>query len=187
MENLEGSPTLKEIAAVVHLSPYHFTRQFKAATGLAPHQFVIARRIERAQHLMRTNGGLGLAEVAFRSGFANQSIFAFILSGSSASRRDSFGVPQESPKRTRLRQELVIAGSCLLLEPDAYQGNRVTSVSFSSHGVNSRRRTGFSNQRHFSADLKPVKICWLTPFATLERNPVSPKSHTGRSFALFSD
>jgi AraC family transcriptional regulator len=77
MENLEGSPTLKEIAAVVHLSPYHFARQFKAATGLAPHQFVIARRIERAQHLLRTNGGLGLAEVAFRAGFANQSHFCF--------------------------------------------------------------------------------------------------------------
>jgi AraC family transcriptional regulator len=77
MENLGGSPTLEEMAAVVHLSPYHFARQFKAATGLAPYQFVITRRIERAQRLLRTNGGLGLAEVAFRSGFANQSHFCF--------------------------------------------------------------------------------------------------------------
>ena len=77
MENLQGSPTLEEMAAVVHLSSYHFARQFKAATGLAPHQFVITRRIERAQHLLRTNGGLGLSEVAFRSGFANQSHFCF--------------------------------------------------------------------------------------------------------------
>jgi AraC-like DNA-binding protein len=30
-----------------------------------------------AQRLLRTNGGLGLAEVAFRSGFANQSHFCF--------------------------------------------------------------------------------------------------------------
>jgi AraC family transcriptional regulator len=77
MENLGGSPTLEQMAAVVHLSPYHFARQFKAATGLAPHQYVISRRVERAQHLLRTNGGLGLAEVAFRSGFANQSHFCF--------------------------------------------------------------------------------------------------------------
>jgi AraC family transcriptional regulator len=63
-------------AEVAHLSPYHFARQFKAATGLAPHQFVITRRIEQAQHLLRTNGRLGLAEVAFRSGFANQSHFS---------------------------------------------------------------------------------------------------------------
>jgi AraC family transcriptional regulator len=77
MENLGGSPTLEQMAAVVHLSPFHFARQFKAATGLAPHQYVIVRRVERAQHLLRTEGGLGLAEVAFRSGFANQSHFCF--------------------------------------------------------------------------------------------------------------
>jgi AraC-like DNA-binding protein len=39
--------------------------------------YVIARRVERAQQLLRTDGGLGLAEVAFRSGFANQSHFCF--------------------------------------------------------------------------------------------------------------
>ena len=75
MENIEGNPTLEGMAAVVNFSPYHFARPFKAATGLAPYQFVITRRIERAQHLLRTNGELGLAEAAFRSGFANQSRF----------------------------------------------------------------------------------------------------------------
>jgi AraC family transcriptional regulator len=77
MENLAGRPTLEQMAAVVHLSPYRFARQFKAATGLAPHQYVISRRVERAQDLLRTDSGLGLAEVAFRSGFANQSHFCF--------------------------------------------------------------------------------------------------------------
>jgi AraC family transcriptional regulator len=75
MENLGGSPTLEQMAAVVHLSPYHFARQFKATTGLAPHQYVITRRVARAQHLLRIGGELGLAEVAFRSGFASQSHF----------------------------------------------------------------------------------------------------------------
>jgi AraC family transcriptional regulator len=59
MENLEGSPTLEQIAAVVHISPYHFARQFKVATGLPPHQYVIARRVERAQHLLRRDDKLG--------------------------------------------------------------------------------------------------------------------------------
>jgi AraC family transcriptional regulator len=76
MENLEGSPTLEQMAAVVHLSPYHFARQFKAATGLPPHQYVITRRVERAQHLLRANGELALAEVAFRAGFPDQSHFS---------------------------------------------------------------------------------------------------------------
>jgi AraC family transcriptional regulator len=77
MENLEGSPTLEQMAAVVHLSPYHFARQFKAATGSPPHQYVIARRVERAQHLLRADDELGLAEVALRVGFSDQSKFSF--------------------------------------------------------------------------------------------------------------
>jgi AraC family transcriptional regulator len=77
MENLGGSPTLEQMAAVVHLSPYHFARQFKAATGLPPHQYLIARRVERAQHLLRADATLGLAEVALRAGFPDQSHFSF--------------------------------------------------------------------------------------------------------------
>jgi AraC family transcriptional regulator len=77
MENLEGSLTLEQMAAVVHISPYYFARQFKAATGLPPHQYVIARRVERAQHFLRTGGKLGLAEVALRVGFSDQSQFSF--------------------------------------------------------------------------------------------------------------
>jgi AraC family transcriptional regulator len=76
MENLDGSPTLARMAAVAHLSPYHFARQFRAATGLAPYQYVIARRVERAQQLLRQEDELGLAEVAFRAGFSDQSHFS---------------------------------------------------------------------------------------------------------------
>src|SRR6185437_17107367 len=46
MANLDNRPTLERMAELVHLSPDHFARQFKAATGLAPYQFVIARRVE---------------------------------------------------------------------------------------------------------------------------------------------
>jgi AraC family transcriptional regulator len=77
MENLEGSLTLEQMAAIVHLSPYHFARQFKATTGLPPYQYVIARRVERAQHLLWADSELGLAEVALRVGFPDQSHFSF--------------------------------------------------------------------------------------------------------------
>jgi AraC family transcriptional regulator len=77
MENLEGSPTLRQMAAVAYLSPYHFARQFKATTGLAPHQYVIARRVERAQYLLQKDDKLKLAEVALRAGFSDQSKFCF--------------------------------------------------------------------------------------------------------------
>ena len=77
MENLGANLTLEQMAAVVSLSPYHFVRQFKAATGLPPHQYVIARRVERAQHLLRADGELGLVEVARRVGFSDHSDFSF--------------------------------------------------------------------------------------------------------------
>jgi AraC family transcriptional regulator len=74
-EHLDAGLTLEQIATVAHLSPYHFARQFKAATGLPPHQYVIARRVERAQQLLRESDQ-SLAEVASGAGFSDQSRFS---------------------------------------------------------------------------------------------------------------
>src|SRR3984957_8144099 len=73
MANLDNRPTLERMAEMVHLSPDHFARQFKAATGLAPYQFVLARRVERAQQLLGGRQKLSLAEVAIAAGFSDQS------------------------------------------------------------------------------------------------------------------
>ena len=60
-EHLLHSPSLDQIAAVARLSPYHFARQFKAATGLPPHQYVIMRRVERAKLILQAGTDLSLA------------------------------------------------------------------------------------------------------------------------------
>ena len=73
-ERLDAALTLKQMAAIARLSAYHFARQFKAATGLPPHQFVIMRRVERAKLLLQ-GGDLSLAEVAALAGFSGQSVF----------------------------------------------------------------------------------------------------------------
>ncbi len=75
-EHLDGCPTLAQLAAVVRLNPYHFARQFKAAAGLPPHQYVILRRVERAKLLLQAGTDLSLAEVALDSGFSDQSQFS---------------------------------------------------------------------------------------------------------------
>jgi AraC family transcriptional regulator len=74
-EHLDAGPSREQMAAVARVSTYHFARQFKAATGLPPHQYVIARRVERAKQLLQ-GGGFSLAEVAAHAGFANQSQFS---------------------------------------------------------------------------------------------------------------
>jgi AraC family transcriptional regulator len=72
-ENLESGLTLEQMAAVTYLSPYHFARQFKMATGMPPHHYVIARRVERAQEILHRDDEIGLSEVALQVGFCDQS------------------------------------------------------------------------------------------------------------------
>jgi AraC family transcriptional regulator len=66
--------TLEELATVAGLSPFHFARCFKATTGLAPHQYVLARRIELAKRLLMTTKK-PVHEVAWSIGFENISHF----------------------------------------------------------------------------------------------------------------
>ncbi|MEZ4862611.1 MAG: AraC family transcriptional regulator [Caldilineaceae bacterium] len=65
--------TLPELAAHVHLSPFHLLRSFKATFGLTPHAYVIQRRIHRAKALLLA--GAPLADVALQVGFTDQSHF----------------------------------------------------------------------------------------------------------------
>jgi AraC family transcriptional regulator len=75
-EHLDAGLSLEQMAAVARLSPYHFARQFKVATGLPPHKFVILRRVERAKQLLETADDISLAEVATYAGFSDQSHFS---------------------------------------------------------------------------------------------------------------
>jgi AraC family transcriptional regulator len=75
-DHLDGSLTLAQMAAVAGLSQYHFARQFKRATGMPPHEYVIARRVQRAKLLLQGGSDLSLAEVAAQAGFSDQSQFS---------------------------------------------------------------------------------------------------------------
>jgi AraC family transcriptional regulator len=74
-DHLDAELSLDHLAAVAHVSPYHFARLFKHSTGLPPHQYVIARRVERAKELLREPDRPALAEVATEVGFSDQSHF----------------------------------------------------------------------------------------------------------------
>ncbi len=69
---------LEELAAQACLSPFHFSRLFREATGLSPHRYVIDRRVQAArQELARSN--LSLAEIALEFGFGSQANFTRVF------------------------------------------------------------------------------------------------------------
>ena len=65
---------LEELAAAAYLSPFHFARLFKKLTGLPPHAYLAALRIERARTLLATTDE-SITEIAARVGYANSSHF----------------------------------------------------------------------------------------------------------------
>ena len=77
-EHLDAKLRLPEIARVVQLSPCHFARQFKQASGFSPHQFVVRRRIMRAAELLlSTESSHG--EIALEIGCSDQSHFTTLF------------------------------------------------------------------------------------------------------------
>jgi AraC family transcriptional regulator len=71
-EHLDQDLSLDEIAAAINLSAYHFSRLFKQSTGLAPHQYQIRCRVERAKELLQA-GEMTIADIATQVGFYDQS------------------------------------------------------------------------------------------------------------------
>ena len=69
--NLGGDPCISMLAKDCGLSASHFARAFRQSTGMAPHQWLIKRRIECAKSLLLSDRSL--AEIAIVCGFADQS------------------------------------------------------------------------------------------------------------------
>ncbi|MDI3559188.1 helix-turn-helix domain-containing protein [Bradyrhizobium sp. Arg816] len=77
-ENLAGKITLQHLAAVAGLSRMHFAAQFRAAVGMRPHDYLLHRRIERAQELLR-RADASLVDVALTVGFQTQAHFTTVF------------------------------------------------------------------------------------------------------------
>ncbi len=71
-ENLERPIAVLELSALCDLSASHFTRAFRAATGVTPYRYVLSRRLERARGLLE-DGVSSIAETACMTGFSSQS------------------------------------------------------------------------------------------------------------------
>ena len=87
-ERLHETVTLADLAATAGLSPYHFSRAFKASTGSSPYRFVQERRIDRAKMLL-LNTDWPIAAIALECGFSSQShlTYAFRIATRTTPRR----------------------------------------------------------------------------------------------------
>ncbi|MCD9880331.1 helix-turn-helix transcriptional regulator [Streptomyces guryensis] len=70
-ERVVDGLTLDEAAGLVHAHPAHLVRAFGAAYGIAPHQYLNSRRVDRARRLLLDGRPPG--EVASATGFFDQS------------------------------------------------------------------------------------------------------------------
>ena len=73
--NLDQNMGLEALAEMAGLSIHHFARAFKQTVGMPPHCYVLQRRIEHAQKMLR-NTDLPMSEIALSAGFSDQSHLA---------------------------------------------------------------------------------------------------------------
>jgi AraC-like DNA-binding protein len=63
-----------ELARVAHLSPAHFSREFRKTFGETPHQYLLTRRMERAAELLR-NTDRSVADICLTVGMRSVGSF----------------------------------------------------------------------------------------------------------------
>jgi AraC-like DNA-binding protein len=70
--------SLADMAAASGLSPMYFAAQFKAATGMRPHEYLLLQRIEQAKIMLR-NSKVSILDVAISVGFQTQGHFSTVF------------------------------------------------------------------------------------------------------------
>ncbi len=75
--HLEERVLLADLADAVNLSQHYFCSAFRRSTGMTPHRYLTARRIERAKRLLA--GSTSLAEIALECGFGSQQHFTTVF------------------------------------------------------------------------------------------------------------
>jgi AraC family transcriptional regulator len=76
--NLGRDTSIDQLANETGLSSSHFARAFKQTVGVAPHQWLLQKRIDRAKELLRRTD-MELSEIALSCGFGDQSHFTRVF------------------------------------------------------------------------------------------------------------
>jgi AraC family transcriptional regulator len=69
--NLSQDLSILDLATLTGMSESHFSRSFKQSMGIAPYQYLMQQRVERAKQLLE-KGSIAISTIALDCGFANQ-------------------------------------------------------------------------------------------------------------------
>lgn len=69
--NLAQDLSILDLATLTSMSASHFSRSFKQSVGIAPYQYLMQQRVERAKQLLNQQVML-ISDIALDCGFANQ-------------------------------------------------------------------------------------------------------------------
>jgi enoyl-CoA hydratase/carnithine racemase/AraC-like DNA-binding protein len=77
-EHIADRIPLPVLAQLVHLSQYHFCREFKQSFGMPPHRYQTNRRIEQAK-LLLTKPAVSMTDVGLTVGFSSSNEFSKVF------------------------------------------------------------------------------------------------------------
>ena len=69
---LDRNIKLADLAQLLDMSPFHFSRLFKQSIGMTPHQYLSQQRVERAKQLLKKTDRL-IIDIALDCGFSSHS------------------------------------------------------------------------------------------------------------------
>ena len=69
---LERNIKLADLAQLLDMSPFHFSRLFKQSIGTSPYQYLSQQRVERAKQLLKKTDQL-IVDIALECGFSSHS------------------------------------------------------------------------------------------------------------------
>jgi AraC-like DNA-binding protein len=114
------------LARAAHLSPAHFSREFRRTFGETPHQYLLTRRLERAAALLR-NTDWPVADICFAVGLTSVGSFT-------TSFRRAYGTSPTAHRKAHPPSERARVPTCVL---QAYARPRSSSFRedrYAAHG-----------------------------------------------------
>jgi AraC family transcriptional regulator len=64
--------TVEQMAIMMEMNSYQFSRRFKSSFGMSPYQYVLQRRLDTAVRKLEADCTRPIAEIALETGFSNQ-------------------------------------------------------------------------------------------------------------------